>query len=104
TSPGEIEGRGREVERPFESESTAAGDGVGLTRRDRSVLEEEDPFHGAAGGGGERARRPAADPDGLVREVAAPRVVERDPGAHHGAAAALRQGPSVQDVEAGHEG
>src|SRR2546426_5200480 len=71
---GEIERGGGEVECAFETERAATGDGVGLTRRDRSVLEEEDRLHGSAGGGGEHSHGAAADRQGLGRIVCAPGV------------------------------
>src|SRR5438876_1345042 len=100
---GEIERGGGEVERAFETERAATGDGVGLARRDRSVLEEEDRLHGSAGGGGEHSHGAAADRQGLVRIAGAPGVVEGDSSPVDGAATAHREAASVEDVEAGQE-
>src|SRR6266436_5457168 len=100
---GEIERGGGEVECAFEAECAATGDGVGLARRDRSVLEEEDRLHGSAGGGGEHAHGAAADRQGLVRIVGAPGVVEGNATPVDGAATAHREAASVEDVETGQE-
>src|SRR5438046_154772 len=100
---GEGEGGGREVDRPFEAEGAATGDGVGRARRDRSVLEEEHPLHRSARGGGERSHGAAADGHGLVPVGAASGVVEGDARAVDRATPAHAEAASVEDVGARHE-
>src|SRR5438876_10178428 len=100
---GEGEGGGREVDRPFEAEGAATGNGVGRARRDRSVLEEEHPLHRSARGGGERSAGAAADGHWLVPVGAASGVVEGDPRAVDGPASAHAEAAPVEDVGARHE-
>src|SRR5437867_4290572 len=101
---GEGEGGGREVDRPFEAEGAATGNGIGRARRDRSVLEEEHPLHRSARGGGERSAGAAADGHRLVPVAAASGVVEGDPRAAYRAAPAHAEAAPVEDVGARHEG